>query len=253
MTKMKWDPNLYDASHNYVSKYGSNVLELLDPKKGEKILDVGCGTGDLANELYEKGINVEGVDQSPTMIEQAKEKYPHIPFHIADITNLSFEDNFDAIFSNAVLHWVKTPETALQNMYKSLRPSGRLVAEFGGKGNVENLTSTIINQVREAGYSFDEKHFPWYFPSIADYSIFMEKVGFQVTFAHLYDRPTPLQGEKGLINWIKMFAETFLNDVPLDKQNEVIKQVEQKLKKVQFKDNKWIADYIRLQVIGYKL
>lgn len=252
MSTNKWNAHLYDTKHSFVSNYGRNVIELLAPKQGEKILDVGCGTGDLANELYKQGVDVVGVDHSSTMVEQAKQKYPHIPFYVADIMNLPYEKEFDAIYSNAVLHWVKNPERALYNMCKSLRIGGRLVAEFGGEGNVHQLTKTIIKQVREAGYTFDKMYFPWYFPSIAEYTKLMEQTGFRVTYANLYDRSTPLKGADGLKNWINMFAEEFLYDVPISKRDKVIKQIEQALKQDLYQEGEWIADYVRLQVVGVK-
>ena len=252
MDTNKWNAHLYDAKHRFVSDYGNDVIKLLAPKQHEKILDLGCGTGDLANELYRRGVNVVGIDHSSTMVEQAKQKYPHIPFYVEDITNLPHAEEFDAIFSNAVLHWVKHPKSALDNMYKSLRVGGRLVAEFGGEGNVHDLTNTLIQQVREAGYTFTDSNFPWYFPSIVEYTTFMEQVGFQVTYAHLYDRPTLLKDADGLRNWINMFAEDFMYDVPVMEREKIIERIEQALKGVLYQDDGWIADYVRLQVKGVK-
>lgn len=252
MDTNKWNAHLYDAKHRFVSDYGNDVIKLLAPKQHEKILDLGCGTGDLANELYRRGVNVVGIDHSSTMVEQAKQKYPHIPFYVEDITNLPYVEEFDAIFSNAVLHWVKYPKSALDNMYKSLRVGGRLVAEFGGEGNVHELTNTLIQQVREAGYTFTDSNFPWYFPSIAEYTTFMEQVGFQVTYAYLYDRPTLLKDADGLRNWINMFAEDFMYDVPVMEREKIIERIEQALKGVLYQDDGWIADYVRLQVKGVK-
>src|SRR5699024_2489496 len=114
------------------------------------------------------------------MVVQARQKYQHINFDVEDITNLAYVYDFDAIFYNAVLYWVKYPKSALDNMYKSLRVGGRLVVEFSGEDNVHELTNTLIQQVREAGYTFTDSNFPWYFPSIAEYTTFMEQVGFQV-------------------------------------------------------------------------
>ena len=171
---------------------------------------------------------------------------------MADITRLPFEEEFDAIFSNAVLHWVKAPVSALDNIYKSLRSGGRFVAEFGGEGNVVQLTDAVIQQVREAGYTFHESRFPWYFPSIAEYTKLMEQTGFIVTNARLYDRPTELEGMDGLRNWMKMFAETFMYDVPVTERDQVIERMEYALKQDLYQEGAWIADYVRLQVIGKK-
>lgn len=248
-----WDAHLYDKSHRFVSEYGNNVIELLAPKKDESILDIGCGTGDLANELYERGADVIGIDHAQSMVEQAQEKYPHIEFEVSDITNLPYEAEFDAIFSNAVLHWIKSPKLALENIYQSLQNGGRFVAEFGGEGNVSNLTTNIISEVRNSGYVFDEEKFPWYFPSIATYTTLMEEVGFQVIFACLYHRPTRLIGDDGLKNWLAMFADSFFHNVPVNERDVLIERIEQALSEERDEDGNWLADYVRLQIIGEKL
>lgn len=143
-TKVNWDANLYDNKHSFVSKYGKSLVELLAPKKGEKVLDLGCGTGDLANTLYKYGGEIVGVDKSENMVKQAINKYPHIQFMVQDVTNLAYHSEFDAVFSNATLHWVQPPIQALYGIYQSLKQGGRFVAEFGGKGNIQTITSEII-------------------------------------------------------------------------------------------------------------
>lgn len=175
------------------------MIDLLAPHKGEKILDLGCGTGDLAKELFDFGVNVVGVDKSENMIRNAKSKYPDIYFEVNDAIKLDYNDEFDAVFSNATLHWVKLPKQALQHIFKGLKHGGRFVAEFGGKGNVEKITSEIINKRKKLGYEFEMEHFPWYYPSIGEYTSLMEKVGFRVIFAQHFDRPTPLDGGNDII------------------------------------------------------
>lgn len=167
MTKQDyWNATRYDTQHAFVSHYGKDILSLLQPQQGETIIDVGCGTGDLAHELSKQGVHVIGIDASPNMIATAKEKYPHIPFYVQSATQLTGFSNVDAVFSNATLHWVKQPLTALQSMYAILKTGGRFVAEFGGAHNVETITHAIIDEIRHAGYRFDDAQFPWYYPSI---------------------------------------------------------------------------------------
>lgn len=247
-----WNPNLYDQKHSFVSKYGNHLIELLAPKQNEKILDLGCGTGDLAKKLFDLGVNVVGVDKSLNMIHQAKEKYPEITFIENDATNLEFVNEFDAVFSNATMHWVNPPKKALQSIHQSLKKDGRFVAEFGGKGNVQKITDEIIQQMNEVGIQFQQENFPWYYPSIGEYSTLMEKVGFRVTFAEHFDRPTPLEGENGLKNWIEMFGNILLNGISEDKKEIIIRKVENRLKPTLFKDETWIADYKRIRIIGIK-
>jgi trans-aconitate methyltransferase len=247
-----WDANLYDGKHSFVSKYGNRLVELLAPKQGEKILDIGCGTGDLANTLSKSGVEVVGVDKSENMVKQAHSKYPSIQFMVQDVTNLEYQSEFDAIFSNATLHWVHPPIQALHKIYQSLKPGGRFVAEFGGKGNVQTITDEIIGQIQIAGYLFKKEQFPWFFPSIAEYSNLMEEVGFRVTFAQHFDRPTQLEGENGLINWIHMFAKHLFNGIPEHKTLEIVTNVETNLKSNLYKDGNWMADYKRIRVMGVK-
>lgn len=250
MEPSNWNAHLYDTNHGFVSKYGASLITLLAPNQGEKVLDLGCGTGDLTKELSEANVDVIGVDKSPNMINQAIDKYPHLQFHIQDATELAYKDEFDAVFSNAALHWIKSPQKALENIYASLKQGGRFVAEFGGKENVTILTNELIRQIRMAGFSFDETQFPWYFPSIADYTYLMEKVGFRVTFARHYDRPTKLAGADGLSNWLHMFAKDFFTHIPEDARKKMITNMENELKDYIYREGNWIADYKRIQVVG---
>lgn len=252
MKKDSWNAALYDTKHSFVSKLGEHLLDLLEPKKGERILDLGCGTGDLAWKLYELGADVVGIDKSENMINQAKTKYPGLTFEVKDVLNLGYRNEFEAVFSNAVLHWIKPPKQALINIYQALKENGRFVAEFGGKGNVQTITDAIRNEFNQLGMNEKANQFPWYFPSIGEYSSLMEEAGFRVVFAQHFDRPTPLHGENGLKNWIKMFAGSLFNDVADDTKNFIITNIEDKLKNTLFQNGKWLADYKRIRVIGMK-
>ena len=247
-----WNANLYDSKHSFVSMYGESLIELLAPQKGEKILDLGCGTGDLAKHLSDYGSEITGVDQSEKMIEQARGKFPTIKFIVQDATELDFNGEFDAVFSNAALHWIKQPKQALSCIYTSLKKGGRFVAEFGGKGNVQSISDELIHQIEEEGFTFNIEQFPWFFPSIAEYSSLMEQAGFRVTFAQHFDRPTPLDGENAITNWIDMFGSSMLTGVPECKKADIIAKVENNLKEVLYRDGRWIGDYKRIRVIGYK-
>jgi trans-aconitate methyltransferase len=247
-----WNANLYDSKHSFVSGFGENLVELLAPQKGERILDLGCGTGDLAKYLLNFGVDVIGVDNSENMIVQAKSKYPNIHFTVKDATDLGYSEEFDAVFSNAVLHWVKPPAQALNSIYKSLKAGGRFVAEFGGKGNVQTITDEIIKEIGNAGIPFHMDSFPWFYPSIAEYSSLMEKAGFRVTFAQHFDRPTKLDGDNGLRYWIDMFGVSLFKGKSTDKQDWIISKVVNNLKQDLYKDGHWVADYKRIRVIGFK-
>ncbi|SER57787.1 Ubiquinone/menaquinone biosynthesis C-methylase UbiE [Gracilibacillus ureilyticus] len=249
MKKDLWNANLYDQQHAFVSEFGGDIIEILAPKSSEKILDIGCGTGDLANQLTERGVEVIGIDQSENMIDQANAKYPHIDFRVADILQMNFDRDFDAVFSNATLHWVKQPEVAISNIYSALKPDGRFVAEFGGKGNIHLIADQLKKQFN---ISEDSELFPWYFPTIGEYSSLMENAGFRVVFAQHFDRPTPLEGEDGLRKWIEMFASHLFNQTSEKEKDQILVNIESNLKEQMYIDGKWIADYKRIRVIGIK-
>jgi len=250
--KDSWNAKLYDHNHSFVSKYGSPLIELLAPTKGESILDLGCGTGDLANQIYEYGVNIIGMDQSQNMINQALKKYPHLSFNVEDVLEMEYQNQFDAVFSNATLHWIKKPKQALQGIFHSLKFGGRFVAEFGGLGNVQTITDEIIHQLKCEGMEYTSDQFPWYFPSIGEYAALMEEVGFYVPFAQHYDRPTPLDGENGLRNWIEMFAGNILVNQSEGTKERIMTNVEKNLRNTLYKDGQWVADYKRIVVVGMK-
>lgn len=247
-----WNANLYDHAHQFVSAYGEDVITLLDPKNNEKILDLGCGTGDLTHKISSMGSKVLGVDYSDHMIDQAKMKYPQIQFQVKDILNLNYDKLFDAIFSNAVLHWIKQPSQALGEIYKSLRIGGRFIAEFGGKGNVQKITYRIIKEKEKLGYPYKKEHFPWYYPSIGEYTMLMEQIGFTVMYAESFDRPTKLEGSDGMRHWLSMFATTFIEEVDQNEKELLLTNIENSLADDLFHSDHWIADYKRIRVKAVK-
>lgn len=248
----QWNAQLYDGAHEFVSEYGKAALEILAPAKGERILDLGCGTGDLANKLSALGVDIVGIDHSEHMIANAKAKYPGVCFSVKDILDLGYENEFDAVFSNAVLHWIKSPEEALKEIYKSLCLGGKFIAEFGGEGNVKKITDSIIREKEKLGYKFVKEDFPWYFPSIGEYTSLMEQVGFHVTLAEHIDRPTKLEGKRGLRNWLEMFTANFFSEVNDTDKHVIIKNIEQSLANELFYEDHWIADYKRIRVKAKK-
>ncbi|MEO6725412.1 MAG: methyltransferase domain-containing protein, partial [Blastocatellia bacterium] len=247
---MKWDSELYNQKHAFVFKYGEDLLALLDAKPGERILDVGCGAGQLTAMIAATGAQVTGLDSSPEMIATARAAYPEINFVIADAADFSFAEQFDAIFSNAALHWVERAEDAVICMSRALKPGGRFVVEFGGKGNIANIASALeqsIREVRQVKIKATN-----YFPSIGQYTPLLEKHGIEVASAILFDRPTKLDGgEDGLENWIRMFRGPRLTALSEDEQREVIERVKHQLRDTQFKDGDWYADYRRLRITGF--
>jgi len=253
MSNQNWDTKLYDKKHSFVSEYGNELLNLLSPRDDENILDIGCGTGDLANEIYSSGAKITGIDASEEMVIRANEKYPNINFYVMDAKNLKFPAKFDAVFSNAVLHWIKSPKQVLKSIYSVLESEGRFVCEFGGKGNCEIILNSVIGNMKKMNYDYAAEKFPWYFPSIGEYTSLMEEVGFQVTYATHFDRPTKLMDkETGLRNWISMFVGNLVKEVKERDLEMLIDSVESEVKHKLFQNGDWYADYKRIRVIGFK-
>jgi trans-aconitate methyltransferase len=134
-----WNSQLYENQHAFVWKSAEELIELLLPQPGERILDLGCGTGQLTAQLASTGATVWGIDADATMITKAQQNYPHLKFEQADARNFQVEEPVDAVFSNAMLHWVKEPERAIACISRALKPGGRLVVEFGGKDNIQAI------------------------------------------------------------------------------------------------------------------
>lgn len=245
---MNWNAQLYDGKHQFVSEFGQDVVSLLSPQEGETILDVGCGTGDLAFSLVKKGVKAVGVDHSADMVRQAAQKHPNIPFFVRDAHDLPYTEEFDAVFSNAAIHWMKQPAHVLSSIWNSLKPGGRFVAEFGGKGNVAGISRAIVKQIED----YDPSTYPWFFPSIGEYTSLMEAAGFRVSFAEHFHRPTRLEGVDGMQNWIQMFGGVITGEQTAAERERITAGAVEELKETHFYGDHWTADYWRIRVIGTK-
>jgi trans-aconitate methyltransferase len=250
MGENTWNAKLYDQKHGFVAEYGQSLLELLAIELEETILDLGCGTGHLTAKIAEKGARVRGIDSSVEMIATARQNYPHLRFEVASAIDFAVDEPLDAVFSNAVLHWILEADLVIDRVYRALKPKGRFVAEFGGKGNVGAIVSTVQAILQERGYALP---FPWYFPSIGEYASRLEAKGFDVTHAILFDRPTPLgNGSVGLANWLQMFANGWLSPLSAAERHQVIGETEARLRSTRYQGEHWIVDYRRLQIIASK-
>src|SRR5215813_13902890 len=241
MAKNNWNPSLYQQKHAFVFEYGKDLLTLLAPQPGESILDIGCGTGQLTKAIADTGARVVGIDKSLDMIDAARQNFPEIEFLVADASDFSFEKPFDAVFSTAALHWVGKAEAAVQCIAKALGPSGRLVVEFGGKGNCINISRAIQTTLKERlQLDVDDG---WYFPSVGEYASLLEKYHINVSGAWLFDRPTALEGEAGLRNWIEMFCKPMFVNVPVEAYEETMEHIEAQARHTNYQDGIWYADY----------
>lgn len=248
----KWNPALYDEKHDFVSRFGASLVDLLSPKEGEMILDLGCGTGDLANDISAYGAKVLGIDASTDMINQAQRKFPELQFEVHDGASMPFTDEFDAVFSNAALHWMKQPEPVVDSIYRALKSGGRFVGEMGGQGNIASIIEGIQESMVQLGFYYDESLFPWYFASEEEYRKLLEQAGFEVVAMDLYERPTPLDGEDGLRNWLKMFSDNLLIHLNNAQKEQVYTTCEKLLRPKLYQDGVWVADYCRLRFIAMK-
>jgi len=232
-----WDAVRYQSRHSYVFAYGEELLGLLDPQPGERILDLGCGSGQLTAKIAESGAAVVGLDRSEEMIVGARRNFPSLKFEIGDAANFNVDMAFDAVFSNAALHWVKDADGAAASIARALRSGGRFVLEMGGKGN----TQAVMEAVREVAGPVET---PWYYPSVGEYASLLERHGFEIAFATLFDRPTRVEGEDGLEDWLAMFAGSMLASA------EARREVANRLRAKMFQDGGWVIDYRRLRVIA---
>lgn len=238
-----WDPALY-GGHAFVHRLAAGLVDLLDPRPGERILDLGCGTGELARAIADRGARVVGIDASPAMIEAARRRFPDLDLRVMDARELRFDAPFDAVFSNAALHWIRPPEAAAAGIFRALRPGGRLVAEFGGEGNVRRVLAAAEAAGRAEGLELGGLLHANYFPGAAAYSAVLSAAGFAGISAEIYDRPTPL--EKGLEGWIRMFRPGVLDRVR--EPERFFRAAEDLARPELFRDGVWHADYRRLRV-----
>jgi trans-aconitate methyltransferase len=249
-SKSSWDAALYEDAHSFVWKQAASLVELLAPRAGERILDLGCGTGHLTAQLAAAGAEVVGIDSSATMIAEARRLYPPLPFELADARDFAFAEPFDAVFSNAALHWILEAEQVIACVRRALKPGGRFVAEFGGHGNVRNIVAAMTDTCVALGITM--LHPLWYFPSIAEYTGLLERGGLEPTYAILFDRPTPLEGADGMRRWLSMFAQPVLSRVPAEKQDTFFRHVEERLHPLLCRDGAWYADYRRIRIVAWR-
>lgn len=204
MTSDHWNPDRYSRECGFVARNGETLIEWLAPRAAERVLDLGCGDGTLTAKLAAYGCDVIGVDASPQQVAAAMQA--GLNASVADGAALPFEREFDAVFSNAALHWMKPPDAVIEGVFRSLRPSGRFVAEFGAQGNVATIRNALHAELRARGIDPDALD-PWYFPSEDEYREKLEAAGFRVVRIESFARPTRLVSD--VIGWLRVFAGPF--------------------------------------------
>jgi trans-aconitate methyltransferase len=247
MTTQTWNSEGYERNARFVTDLGAPVLKLLAPKPGEHILDVGCGDGVLTKKISDLGCSVVGLDSSADFVASARK----LGLQVVDKSayDMDFGPTFDAVFSNAALHWMKDADLVIGNVARALRPKGRFVAEMGGYGCVKTPQSALIEELNRRGYDGQAAN-PWYFPTVEDYGGRLAAAGFEVRSIALIPRPTPLPGDA--MGWLVTFCGSFTSVLPEAEREEYLMCVRQRIKPYLCDANgQWTADYVRLRFEGH--
>ena len=243
-----WNPDSYARHARYVSDLAGPVLDLLAARAGERILDLGCGDGVLGAALVARGCTVLGVDSSEAQVAAARRL--GVPAERHDGEALPFTARFDAVFSNAALHWMRDPDAVIAGVHAALVPGGRFVGELGGQGGLERVRAGLRQALARRGY--DEAALcPWYFPSAEAYRARLEAGGFKVVSAALLPRPTALPG--GMTAWLETFAQSYTNALPSEARADFLTEVSAALRpSLCDAAGRWTADYVRLRFCATK-
>ena len=238
-----WNTANYERHARFVAELGAPVLDLLAPKAGESILDLGCGDGALTAQLVAAGANVRGFDASPELAAAARARGLRVD--VGDGHALPYTAEFDAVFSNAALHWMKRPAEVVTGVRRALRPAGRFVGEFGGFGNVAAIVTALTAVLQRRGVDAQANN-PWYFPTAREYAAVLDEAGFTVVDAWLVPRPTPLP--TGMAGWLETFAEPFVRTLPPPERASALEETVRLLApSLRDRSGQWIADYVRLR------
>ena len=249
-----WDAGLYDRSFGFVSAFATDMVDLLAPEPGERIVDLGCGTGTLSAAIAGRGAEVIGIDGDAAMVERARALHPALRFEHADGQDFAIEGRADAVFSNAALHWMKEePARVIACVARALRPGGRFVAEMGAHRNVRIITDALYRALAEEGVPAESVDFPWYFPRTSRYVSLLEDGGFDVVQLRYFARPTPLDDcPDGLADWIAMFGRNFTDAAPAGRVPAVVARTVALTRERLCPDGRWIADYTRLRFVAVR-
>ncbi len=247
VVEQHWDPVRYQRNAGFVARLGEPLLELLAPRPHERILDLGCGDGALTALIAGRAA-VVGVDASAEQVAAARAR--GLAAEVANGARLDFSAEFDAVFSNAALHWMRDPDAVIAGVWRALKPGGRFVAECGGAGNVEMVRRALAAALARRGIDAEAAN-PWYFPTAEDYRARLEGRGFIVTSIALIPRPTRLPGP--LADWLDTFGGSFLATVPPQTRPRLKAEVEEALRgRLANAAGAWTVDYVRLRFSALK-
>jgi SAM-dependent methyltransferase len=240
------DAQQYARHGRFVADLASPLVELLAPMPGERILDLGCGDGAFSMMVAAHGAEVTGVDRSPQLVAAARMR--GIDALVGDACALDVGGGFDAVVSNAALHWMRPPDAVLRGVAAALRPGGRFAAEMGGKGNVAAVVTALVAVLERRGID-GVAAIPWYFPTVDDYRRRLEAHGFRVHDIALVPRPTPLP--TGMAGWLETFASSFFARLPESERGDALRETIGLLAPSLRDDaGAWVADYVRLRFLA---
>lgn len=239
-----WNTEGYLRDARFVPELGRPVLAWLAPRRGERILDLGCGDGALTAEIAASGAEVVGIDASASQVAAARAR--GLDARVVDAATLPFGDEFDAAFSNAALHWMRDQAAVIGCVARALRPGGRFVGEMGGRGNIETVLSAIDAAMGERGRDA-RAVMPWVFPDPGDFAAALTGAGFRVSRLEHFERPTEMDCE--MTDWLEIFAPAFARLLPVDERAEFFAAVAVRLEPVLFdrRRRRWWVDYVRLR------
>lgn len=242
-----WQAARYERHAGFVAELGRPVVDLLAPRAGERILDLGCGDGALTLRLVELGCRVIGVDAAPDMVARARAR--SLDARLMDGHALTFQRCFDGVLSNAALHWMRRdPAAVAAGVARALVPGGRFAGEMGGHGNVAAIVTALIAVLEARGLD-GAAAVPWYFPTPEEYRAVLEGAGFAVERIELIARPTPLPTDLG--GWLATFAEPFLGRLPEVTRDAAREDVLRLLRpSLCDRRGRWTADYVRLRFLA---
>ena len=246
--RQNWQADSYSEHAHFVPALGQPVLELLNPSSGERILDLACGDGVLTEKIAAAGATVVGVDAAPDMVDAAKKR--GLDARVMDGARLSFNREFDAVFSNAALHWMKSnPDAVVTGVACALKPGGRFVAEMGGHGCIAAITVAIVAVMSRYGIDV-RPAIPWYFPTVDDYRARLLRGGFIVDYIELIARPTPLP--TNMAGWLDVFCASFFARLPVEQRSAARDEVIELLRLVLCDEQgRWTGDYVRLRFAAH--
>ncbi len=239
----RWAASDYAKNGRFVQELAGAIFHMLAAKPGERILDLGCGDGALTAEIRALGADVLGVDLSEELLAVARMK--GLAVRKIDGHALDFVSEFDAVFSNAALHWMRKPRLVIAGVARALRPRGRFVGELGGHGNVAAI-GTAIRAVGARRGADPALTAPWFFPTPEEYGRLLAEGGFTVKEIALVPRPTLLK--TGMEGWLRTFGRSFFDQFPEPERSEVVGEVVELLRpSLCDAEGRWTADHIRLR------